>query len=188
MAMGFFLRVGDKTSCGGEILTGDPTFSWYGVPTARDGDAVSCGKHSGRFQICGGVQDVWDEGQMLAGTLDSISSCPCRATFINSIVDCYEKEEQTAVTDHVFTNTAATAVVPRVGEEANQKTAAQDLPCRHAIRFRCSDDHGHLQLNCRYILLFPQGHRETGITDAQGLTAWHFIESAEHTSLHLLKD
>ena len=33
-----------------------------------------------------------DETQQLAGTLDSVSSCPCKAKFIPSIPDCYEKE------------------------------------------------------------------------------------------------
>lgn len=113
MTMGYFLRVGDKTTCGGEILSGDPTFTWNGVPTARDGDAVSCGKHSGRYQICGGIQDIWDEGKMLAGTLDSVSSCPCRATFINSIFDSYEKK----TTATAFT-TAPWAASPSVAAAA----------------------------------------------------------------------
>ncbi|HAT1574116.1 TPA: hypothetical protein I8Y25_000448 [Raoultella ornithinolytica] len=92
-AMGFYLRVGDATTCGGKILTGDETLSWYGVAGAREGDAVSCGKHSGTYKILGGTSDTWDEGRRLAGTLDSVSSCPCRARFIESIPDCYIKDD-----------------------------------------------------------------------------------------------
>lgn len=92
-AMGFYLRVGDATTCGGKILTGDETLSWYGVAGAREGDAVSCGKHSGTYKILGGTSDTWDEGRRLAGTLDSVSSCPCRARFIHSIHDCYVKDD-----------------------------------------------------------------------------------------------
>jgi pyocin large subunit-like protein/uncharacterized Zn-binding protein involved in type VI secretion len=92
-AMGFYLRVGDATTCGGKILTGDETLSWYGVAGAREGDAVSCGKHSGTYKILGGTSDTWDEGRRLAGTLDSVSSCPCRARFIQSIHDCYIKDD-----------------------------------------------------------------------------------------------
>ncbi len=29
MAIGYFLRVGDRTTCGGQILTGDNTMQWY---------------------------------------------------------------------------------------------------------------------------------------------------------------
>lgn len=54
MAIGYFLRLGDKTTCGGQILTGDQSFSWYGVAGAREGDLVSCGKHPGAYQIHGG--------------------------------------------------------------------------------------------------------------------------------------
>ncbi len=97
MAMGYFLRLGDKTTCGGNILTGDQSFSWYGVAGAREGDLVSCGKHPGAYAIHGGVYDMWDEGRALAGTLDSVSGCPCRSQFIPSITDSYEKESTPAV-------------------------------------------------------------------------------------------
>lgn len=91
-AMGFYLRVGDPTTCGGKILTGDETLSWYGVAGAREGDAVSCGQHPGTYKILGGTSDTWDEGRRLAGTLDSVSSCPCHARFIQTIPDCYIKD------------------------------------------------------------------------------------------------
>lgn len=92
MAIGYFLRVGDKTTCGGQILTGDDTFQFYGRSAARQGDIVTCGKHSGTYNILGGISNVWGNGQMMAGTLDSFSSCPCKARLINSITDCYSKE------------------------------------------------------------------------------------------------
>lgn len=92
-AMGFYLRVGDPTTCGGKILTGDETLSWYGVAGAREGDAVSCGQHPGTYIILGGTSDTWDGGRRLAGTLDSVSSCPCHARFIQTIPDCYIKDD-----------------------------------------------------------------------------------------------
>ncbi|HAT1577354.1 TPA: hypothetical protein I8Y25_003779 [Raoultella ornithinolytica] len=91
--MGFYLRIGDPTTCGGKILTGDETLSWYGVAGAREGDSVSCGQHPGTYRILGGTSDTWDEGRRLAGTLDSVSSCPCRARFIQTIPDCYIKDD-----------------------------------------------------------------------------------------------
>ncbi|EJF7713407.1 TPA: DUF4225 domain-containing protein [Providencia rettgeri] len=94
MAIGYFLRVGDKTTCGGQILTGDNTFIFYGASAAREGDMVTCGKHSGTYQILGGISNVWGNGRRMAGTLDSFSSCPCKSRLINSINDCYSKEEQ----------------------------------------------------------------------------------------------
>lgn len=98
MAIGYFLRVGDKTTCGGQILTGDNTFIFHGRSAARQGDLVTCGKHSGTYNILGGVSNVWGNGRMMAGTLDSFSSCPCKARLINSITDCYSKEDEPAKT------------------------------------------------------------------------------------------
>ncbi|KFD03891.1 hypothetical protein GKAS_02184 [Kluyvera ascorbata ATCC 33433] len=41
---------------------------------------------------------------------------------------------------------------------------------------------------CRYVLMFPDGHTETGITDNEGMTEWHSAESAENINLHILMD
>ncbi|MCE1848690.1 PAAR domain-containing protein, partial [Enterobacter hormaechei] len=72
MAIGYFLLVGDKTTCGGQIITGDHTMTFNGRATAREGDKVTCGKHPGSYTIVGGVSDVFDMGRKLAGTLDSV--------------------------------------------------------------------------------------------------------------------
>ena len=127
MALGFYLRVGDPTTCKGKILTGDETLSWYGVAGAREGDLVSCGKHPGTYKILGGTTDIWDKGRRLAGTLDSISSCPCKAKFIPSIPDCYEQE-----TPYLSKNSSAAAValvpnalMPNLSSEAEPEQHAQ---------------------------------------------------------------
>lgn len=110
MAMGFYLRVGDPTTCRGKILTGDETLSWYGVAGAREGDLVSCGNHPGTYKILGGTSDTWDDGRRLAGTLDSVSSCPCKARFIPTIPDCYEQDtlsslKHSGITEEILTST-----------------------------------------------------------------------------------
>ncbi|QLK59981.1 type VI secretion protein [Enterobacteriaceae bacterium Kacie_13] len=91
MAKGYFLRIGDKTTCGGEILSGSATLRFHGTPGARAGDKVSCGKYPGIFNIVGGLPKRRNEGLLLAGTLHSVSSCPCRSTFIHTIENGYEK-------------------------------------------------------------------------------------------------
>jgi uncharacterized protein (TIGR03034 family) len=89
MATGFFLYHLDKTTCGGVILAGaeDDTYEIGGVERqqVREGDPVTCGKHPGRFRVCGGMGDTYEVGGVVkvwAGSLDSYSSCPCRAKFI----------------------------------------------------------------------------------------------------------
>jgi len=50
MSVGYFLRVGDSTTCGGKILTGDSMFQWYGVSAAREGDMVNCGIEDTQYE------------------------------------------------------------------------------------------------------------------------------------------
>jgi hypothetical protein len=92
MATGFFLYHLDKTTCGGRILSGasDDTYEIGGIERqqVRAGDPVTCGKHEGRFRVCGGMGDTYEVGGELkewAGSLDSYASCPCRARFIPSV-------------------------------------------------------------------------------------------------------
>ncbi len=53
MTKGFYLVLGDMTTCGGRILEADPTSTLLGIPMAREGDAVTCGKFAGKFVIVG---------------------------------------------------------------------------------------------------------------------------------------
>ncbi len=111
MSVGYFLRVGDSTTCGGKILTGDPTFQWYGVSAAREGDMVNCGKHPGTYKILGGAADTFDGGQVLAGSLDSFSSCPCHAMFIPGISDSYSRDDAGGLEKAISTVTEANSVM-----------------------------------------------------------------------------
>jgi len=92
MTTGFFLYHLDKTTCGGRILSGaaDDTYETGGLvrQQVREGDPVTCGKHEGRFRVCGGMGDTYSVNgatKEWAGSLDSYSSCPCRARFIPSV-------------------------------------------------------------------------------------------------------
>ncbi len=84
MAKGYYLLLGDMTTCGGKILEGDPTNTLMGIAVAREGDSVTCGKHAGKFKILGHIPLNTVNGRHFAGTLHSTSSCPCEARFIPS--------------------------------------------------------------------------------------------------------
>ncbi len=84
MRQGYFIRLGDKTSCGGTVLDGERGVTLLGVPRSREGDRVSCGKHSGEFHIVGGVEQLKSNGRRVAGSLDSTSNCGCNALLIPS--------------------------------------------------------------------------------------------------------
>lgn len=84
MATGYYLVLGDMTTCGGKILEGDPTNTLAGIPVSREQDKVTCGKHSGIFKIVGHIPYNEVNGRKYAGTLHSTSSCPCGARLIPS--------------------------------------------------------------------------------------------------------
>ncbi|OSN08322.1 hypothetical protein AU511_01715 [Lonsdalea iberica] len=69
-----------------------------------------------------------------------------------------------------------------------QSQSVQQPSSRNTLRFQCADDDGRLMVDCRYVLMFPDGHTETGNTDSQGMTECHFSESAENINLHILMD
>ncbi|MFZ3619311.1 PAAR domain-containing protein [Leclercia barmai] len=126
MAMGFYLRVGDPTTCRGKILTGDETLSWYGVAGAREGDLVSCGNHPGTYKILGGTSETWADGRRLAGTLGSVSSCPCKATFVPTIPDRYEQDtlfslKHSGITEKILTSTFLPQSDPEQHAQAAKK-------------------------------------------------------------------
>lgn len=91
-AEGFYLVQGDKTTCGGKITTGAEDHTLFDKPVAREQDSVTCGKHAGLFRIAGGIDNDTIHDRRMAGTLDSYSTCPCKAKFIPSMLDdTYEK-------------------------------------------------------------------------------------------------
>ena len=92
MAKGYYLVQGDKTTCGGIIIEGEPTHTLFGKPQARERDRVTCGQNAGKFFIAGGIETDTIFGRKIAGTLDSKSTCPCQARLVPSILtDTYEK-------------------------------------------------------------------------------------------------
>ncbi|QEW31484.1 PAAR domain-containing protein [Erwinia billingiae] len=87
MANGFWIVQGDKTTCGGSVLTGHPNGKLIGPHRNRQatvGCKVSCGKHPGSYSVAGGYPGEVIHGQLAASTIYSRSTCPCKAFFIPS--------------------------------------------------------------------------------------------------------
>jgi uncharacterized Zn-binding protein involved in type VI secretion len=93
MAIGHFIRQGDKTTCGGKVLEADTRVTMFGIAHVREGDRVSCGKDNNTYVIRGGVSYIESHGRLVAGTLDSFSSCPCKARLVASLFDSSYGEE-----------------------------------------------------------------------------------------------
>jgi len=92
MAKGYYLVLGDKTTCGGMIIGGDTTYTLLGKPVAREQEQVTCGKYPGIFIIVGHIPCDSAKSRKFAGTLHSKSSCPCQSRLIPSILtNTYER-------------------------------------------------------------------------------------------------
>ncbi|VVP66860.1 hypothetical protein PS914_00431 [Pseudomonas fluorescens] len=97
MATGHFIRMGDETTCGGKVLEADTRVMMFGIAHAREGDRVSCGKNDETYTIVGGVSYINSHGRIVAGSLDSYSSCPCEARLIPSVFTAtYESSHSAA--------------------------------------------------------------------------------------------
>ncbi|MBS0969577.1 PAAR domain-containing protein [Nissabacter archeti] len=100
MAKGYFLVRGDRTNCGGVIAGGAEDHTLFGRPAARERDEVTCGVYPGKFYIKGGIETDTIHGRRMAGTLDSVSTCPCQARFVPSLLkDTYEKAPSQGTND-----------------------------------------------------------------------------------------
>ncbi len=53
--VGYFIRLGDKTSCGGVVTGSDKLMTMMGIEHSREGDSVTCGVTGLTYQIEGGV-------------------------------------------------------------------------------------------------------------------------------------
>lgn len=85
MSTGFWVVKGDKTTCGGSVLTGHPKGKQIGPNLNRQatvGCQVSCGKHPGIYSVAVGYPGEYIHGQLAASTLYSRSTCPCKSFFI----------------------------------------------------------------------------------------------------------
>ena len=96
MAKGYFIRKGDKTSCGGEVLDADTRVMMFGFAHARAGDPVSCGKNDETYEIEGGIAFFGSHGGLVAGSLDSRSGCPCKAGLVPSFTTATYESRQGA--------------------------------------------------------------------------------------------
>jgi type VI secretion system secreted protein VgrG len=55
MAVGYFIRLGDKTTCGGLVIEADSKVVMFGMSHAREGDRVNCGMNGETCVIVGGI-------------------------------------------------------------------------------------------------------------------------------------
>ncbi|MGK3142621.1 PAAR domain-containing protein [Pantoea sp. C2G6] len=149
---GYYLFQGDGTTCGGKITEGAEDTLFNGRALALEGHAVTCGKHPGKFRICGGMGDTHEtEGviRQWAGSLDSYSSCPCKSRFIP--LDHENTYEYNC-------NAGLAAERARTAEPG---TAQEEQPAQHARTVKTPQPEKKPGIDAGFVIL-PYG----GTTDA----------------------
>lgn len=110
------IRMGDRTSHGGTVISGDVTWTLYDKAVARVGDMTVCPKCKGTFPITEGANDLNGFGQAAARQGDKTA---CGATLIATQASAWwdQNSEQG--------DAASSAELP-VG--ATSKAIAQEAP------------------------------------------------------------
>lgn len=135
MAKGYILHMYDLTTCGGRVLEGAPNRRTNGTSVARMGDRVSCGKDGNTYRIVGGIGWIKTNGRLVAGSLDSFSSCPCNAKIIPQItVQTYESRSES--------RKSVTATTPPTIVSSNSSPAAGPAVLRPVPVFAKSCERG----------------------------------------------
>ncbi|MDU9393813.1 PAAR domain-containing protein [Pseudomonas sp. zfem002] len=155
MTYGYFIRKGDRTTCGGVVVEGDDRINMFGFGHAREGHAVTCGVTGKTYQIVGGLNQFNTHGSRRAGTLHSVSSCPCRAQFQASITHVKYDYEDEMPPPHGGSGAAGQSASPATqaadSSQAHSPSAASAEPADE----RCS---GSFHLLDQYRL--PCGSRQ----------------------------
>ncbi|MGV3345946.1 PAAR domain-containing protein [Enterobacteriaceae bacterium LUAb1] len=165
---------GDKTSYG-EIIAATATWFEGNKPIARTGDKASCRKCNGYFELLASVQDWAEAGKAYPATGGRML-CRCPDHYV------YGSATQSTSTGAGYLTSRNTHQPPVAAQQAQYSNA------RNGIRVQCAGDDDPLLAGCRYPLMFPDGRSEVGVTDEHRITGWHFAESADDISLHILTD
>lgn len=168
MAKRAIIRIGDRTSHGGTVVSADPSYRIYGRNVARVGDQVNCPRCKGVFPIVTGALTVTSR-QPIARH-DDVTSCGAKliaSQILATVEDTYQAKASTA---HQA-SAGSQDLAPARGEKAI-----------HRIRFRALDPvTGAATPGCIYILTRGDGLQHGGATDSDGFT--EIVETTQRESI-----
>ncbi len=110
-----FIRMGDRTTHGGTVITGDVTWTLYGKAVARVGDLTVCPKCRGTFAITSGADNMTIMGQAVARQGDKTA---CGATLIASQATAWWDNESSAGQGNSMADGALQLATKDVAQEA----------------------------------------------------------------------
>jgi uncharacterized Zn-binding protein involved in type VI secretion len=177
MAKRALIRKGDKTTHGGEVLTGDETFIVEGRAVARVGDSVSCPRCRGTHQIVTGAPTMFSP-QMMARH-DDLTDCGAKliaSQFTDTVDDGDDGVASAGATLSSMPEPRAAEAVPDEQADASLADPVEFVPSPAlaegplGLRFQAVNPEGSPLARRPYIITHADGTQHGGLTDAQGYT------------------
>lgn len=177
MAKRPLIRKGDRTTHGGTVLAGDPTFLIDGRELARVGDPVSCPQCKGSHVIVTGAPDVLS-GQ-IAARQDDVTDCGAK------LIASQHTATWSDGTDATSNAGAAPGAPESLAALADPHDVDSDAPL--AVRFQAvHPETGQALAKRPYLLTREDGTQCGGITDAQGFTKAIEATAPERIAVHFM--
>jgi uncharacterized Zn-binding protein involved in type VI secretion len=146
--------VGDKTSCGGTVVSGSPFSDVNGRPIARLGDKIACKNNC--VIVEGNQTEIIDGAPMALHGAQTSAGCTCLSRNNDFHGDGHSP--------------ATAAQVPPAADAgiAYMPDTAELLKEDHWIEFQLADEHGQPVPDQVFVVVDPSGAEFTGRLDDQG--------------------
>jgi uncharacterized Zn-binding protein involved in type VI secretion len=151
--------VGDKTSCGGTVVTGSPFSTVEGREIARVGDKIACRKSC--VIVTGNLTEIIDGAAMALHGAQTSAGCTC----LSSNND-FHGDAQTA-TSQAATSISQVSVAADAGIAYIPDTASL-LNEDHWIEFQLTDGDDNPIPNQPFVVVDPSGAEYPGQLDQNG--------------------
>jgi uncharacterized Zn-binding protein involved in type VI secretion len=175
-----FIVVGDRTSHGGEVITGDPTWTVDGIPVARVGDKVSCPRCERVATIVSSrFPTLTDNGSPLAYDQDRTDCGAVLYSRHNGHAGWDDGNDQgDAVVSTLAAATPAASAAPAVLVASADPSvafatlaASSDASPQFDEQIQFVDEKGQPLAGAEYVLYQDQTQLVSGVTDQDGKTA-----------------
>lgn len=145
--------VGDKTSCGGTVITGTPCCTVNGRAIARVNDKIACRKNC--VIVTGNPTEIIDGAAMALHGAQTSAGCTC----LSGNNDFHGDAHSPTAAEVPTGADAGIAYMPATAELLNED---------HWIEFHLTDSQNRPIPHQRYVVVDPSGAEFTGHLNEQG--------------------
>ncbi|WP_157956482.1 PAAR domain-containing protein [Dyella sp. C11] len=173
------IRLGDRTSGGGQVISASGTlFIIDDLPLALAGDKATCNKHGGiqTFVECCQSNSSDGKGWIIEGCK---LSCGCFA--FSSCASSFWVED-------TVSTTSGSGGLTNITWLGASTTISPEEPNRNDHQFQILSRHGKPLVNATYRIATASGSEMTGVTDSRGMTQRIATSAAELLHIYLVRE